>query len=205
MTQVPSLESRRRQCGASSVERLLRAATRAAGACPVVQSATQDSPFAWAARGFSHCRRCVVVGNRIARIHLCRAHDHAGLLTRARESSRAVSCRSNMKQVGLALGMYESDHIRNGRQAMPPDIGRLCRRDTQGPRRPGRPCVSECRLWRGGDPERPEAATGNDYVYARLIDPDKAPQDAPIMWDKYKHTMRRFWHWRGKLLRAAMH
>lgn len=31
-------------------------------------------------------------------------------LTKAREQARAVSCRSNLKQIGLAMGMYQTDY-----------------------------------------------------------------------------------------------
>jgi hypothetical protein len=152
-----------------------------------------------------------LVGHRIARIGL-RLGIASILFTcvalvilsqsqfgRARESSRTISCRGNLKQIGLGIGMYESDHMSNGRQEMPPDLRTLVRegyvRDLSSFLCP------DAAKWRDTrqaaqlqDPD-----LDGDYAYAHLINPDDAPADAPIMWDKYLQTGRRFWQWKGRL------
>ncbi len=86
-------------------------------------------------------------------------------LGRARESSRYATCRSNLKQIGLGIGMYESDHTSGDHHEMPP--------------RPPNPCaggVSErCRGGHGRVPvPRHRAVAG--HLRGRLAAAPRAGQ-----------------------------
>ena len=134
--------------------------------------------------------------------------------SRARESSYVPSCMGNLMQIGLALEMYEGDYASNGHGQMPPDLQTLARLGyARTP--PWAKNIFLCpaaAVWRGSiESTGPPGGEPCDYAYAHLVDPDSAPPDAPIMWDKYLHTERRFWHWTGRpfdetfILRADFH
>jgi prepilin-type processing-associated H-X9-DG protein len=99
-------------------------------------------------------------------------------LSKAREQARAVMCRNDLMQVGLAIGMYEVD---NG-GAMPPNLQALVNGGyIKGVVILRCPAAARTAALNPSDVD----ATG-DYYYARIATPESLvqPGSVPIVWDK---------------------
>jgi hypothetical protein len=93
-------------------------------------------------------------------------------------SCRGSSCRSNLKQVGLAIGMYQADYG----EALSPNIQTLC---DEGYMKGGG-FLLECPSGtRDVAIDSSNVDKSGDYYYCPVKAPSKLKLPLPIAWDKY--------------------
>jgi len=110
-----------------------------------------------------------------------------------REARNAGTCRSNLKQIGLAIGMYESDYD----EQMPPDIETLAvegylkigaDRGMVEENAPAGETVLTCPSRLDEQLMSGDLDGTSSYYYAQLKDPQHMERlrQTPIMWEKVK-------------------
>jgi len=101
-------------------------------------------------------------------------------LNQANLQAQSVSCRSNLKQLGLSFAMYQSDY--GG--GLPPNLQMLADQGyAKDPDLFACPAVGSASL----DPSDLDATSS--YYYARVTRPENVVGRIPLMWEKrYAHT-----------------
>lgn len=131
-----------------------------------------------ASRGALRGHTLAFVGMALGCLAFCMLFVYPGL-ERARESSRRVSCRNNVKQLGLAVLMYQWDN----KEAMSATLQTLV--DTGYVKDLSiLTCDAVSKRTTRFDPRNVDATA--DYIYTPPANPKAAP-DVPIIWENPKN------------------
>jgi len=114
----------------------------------------------------------------ISALALCGLMVYASILTPSRDYQAPPSCRSHLKQLGLAIGMYQADYA----EALPPNMQILC---DEGYLKAG-DCILTCPNRKLNIPvDSSHIDRTCDYYYFPVSSPNKTSSALPIAWDKY--------------------